>query len=335
MFDVERFLQDQGIEYVTEGPNTKKGNINVSCPWCGDDPSHHMGIEPNKGWYGCWRSPDHRGKNLARLLAAISTLSYAEAHVLVGRNLVELSTTDLQSIADGRFFAPSKLPKPRVVDLGLPYNFRKLRVEYSELAAKPYIQYLVGRGFTIDQVGRLCRVFGFHYCVSGWWKERIIIPVWMERRLMCWTSRSIYLNAREPYLSLDADSSVINIKECLYNHDSAHASGGEVLFLVEGPGDVWKLDLIGRKYNCRAVGLFSLSCEEGQQSWFDDLVSGFGKLVVLADRNEIAASQKLLDTLAYLRIRIVLGELPKGVKDPGHLTDDQAGGLCTEYLVHG
>lgn len=337
MLDVERFLSDYGIEYVLEGPNTKKGNINIACPWCGDDPSHHMGIEPKKGWYACWRNAQHRGKNLARLLAAISPVTYSEAVTLVGRNLTELSTTDLQAIADGRFFDEPKeeSTESSVRTLNFPHNFRPLRVGAQESAARFYIDYIRHRGFDLVEVNRLCKVFGLLYCVSGYWKERIIIPVYMGRNLMTWTARSIYINPDLPYLSLRKEESVLNIKDCLYNFDSACATGGEVLFLVEGPGDVWRLDLIARKYNSRAVGLFSLTCEEGQLYCFDELIMGYKKLVILADRNEILASQILLDTLAHLNIDIQLGELPKGVGDPGALTIQQAKNLCVEHLISG
>ncbi len=336
MLNVERFLQDYNIEYVLEGPNVKKGNINVACPWCGDDPSHHMGIEPNKGWYGCWRNTKHRGKNLARLLAAISPLTYSDAQAAVGHNLTELSVTDFQAIADGSFFTMPKegVKNSVVTSVDLLHNFRQLRVGIPGAAIGSYLHYLHSRGLDWKEVDRICKCFSLLYCVGGSWRNRVIIPVYMEHRLMCWTSRSIYPNAEVPYMALDKESSVLNIKECLYNFDSACATGGEVLFLVEGPGDVWRLDLVARKYNCRAVGLFSLSCEEGQLYWFDALVLGFKKLVILVDRNELVAGQVLLDTLAYLSITIELGELPKGVKDPGELTDDQASVLCVECLVN-
>lgn len=329
--DVVQFLQDYGIEFVTVGPNVKKGNINVACPWCGDDPSHHMGIEPSKGWYGCWRNTAHRGKNIAKLLAAISPLSYSEVARLVGK-APPLDTSDIEALADGSFFTEMEEGVPiKVEHLVLPYNFRKLRYYDLAFPAKGFFDYVMRRGFTHEEAGRICGVFDLHYCVSGWWKERIIIPIYMNKELVTWTARSIYVNPEISYLSLDADSSVMNVKHCLYNYDSAYNTGGETLFLVEGPGDVWKMDLVARTKQCRAVGLFNMSCEEEQLEWVENLVTRFDRLVILLDRNELVAGNALLDKLAYLPKEVLLGELPKGVKDPGKLSRRQAIRLCEEY----
>lgn len=335
MFEIEQFLTDYGIEYVTEGPNTKKGNINIACPWCGDDPSQHLGIEPNKGWYGCWRNPEHRGKNLARLLAAVAPISYGEAARLVGRNATQLSEGDFQAIAEGRFFDSGEVGGAEVdtvrKTLVMPTSFRKLRLDAPTYAAKYYLKYMVSRGFTLREVGRVCTSFNLHYAVGGRFKERIIIPVYLGGDLVTFTARSIYVNAEVPYLSLEADKSLVNIKHCLYNYDSVQTTGGEVLFIVEGPGDVWKLDLFARKHKCRAVGLFNMTCEDEQEEWLDVLTARYKRFVVLTDRNEIVASNALLDKLSYLHMDIKIGELPKGFKDPGQLTKKRADRLCEEY----
>jgi hypothetical protein len=34
------------IAVVTSGPNTKKGEISINCPFCKDDLSFHMGVDP-------------------------------------------------------------------------------------------------------------------------------------------------------------------------------------------------------------------------------------------------------------------------------------------------
>lgn len=331
--DVIQFLKDYGIEYVDVGPNVKKGNVNIKCPWCGDDPSHHLGIEPTKGWYGCWRNPQHRGKNLARLLAAIAPISYYTAVQLVGKNLSTIDQNDFDSIADGSFFEnPDHQLEDEVQakELKWPVQFRKLRPP-CKAPGKYYYDYLVQRGFTEYLACRICRRFDLHYCVSGRYKERILIPVYIEGQLVTWTSRSIYVNHPIPYLSLDEEASVINIKHCVYNYDGA-IRGGTTLFLVEGPADVWKLDTLAAFHKCRAIGLFNMACEEPQQGWLEDLAYKYRNFVVLLDRNELVSSTALIDKLAYLPIPIHLGELPKGVKDPGELNEVQVHELCKEYF---
>ena len=39
------FLDDLNVEYIDSGKNHKAGNINIRCPYCGEeDPSYHLGI---------------------------------------------------------------------------------------------------------------------------------------------------------------------------------------------------------------------------------------------------------------------------------------------------
>src|SRR5229473_3315925 len=78
------FLDDNHIEFVTRGSNTKRGEISVQCPWCrDDDPSEHLGIGPN-GW-GCLRDASHRGRQPHRLVQALLGSSYLVARLTVAQ----------------------------------------------------------------------------------------------------------------------------------------------------------------------------------------------------------------------------------------------------------
>src|SRR5437773_2381680 len=80
----EKLLSNNGIEYVTSGSNTKRGEISVKCPFCGDDdPSEHMGISLTKDVWGCHRNAQHRGKNLRRLISALLGCSSSQAAIIV------------------------------------------------------------------------------------------------------------------------------------------------------------------------------------------------------------------------------------------------------------
>jgi hypothetical protein len=52
-FDYATFFSAQGIEYRDSGPNVKKGNLNISCPFCAHDEKFFMGVDPKTGWFGC------------------------------------------------------------------------------------------------------------------------------------------------------------------------------------------------------------------------------------------------------------------------------------------
>ena len=58
MIDVQRFLEDENIEFWTEGKNVADGFINVQCPHC-DDHSNHLGFSLDGDVCMCWRCGKH------------------------------------------------------------------------------------------------------------------------------------------------------------------------------------------------------------------------------------------------------------------------------------
>src|SRR3990170_3506093 len=71
MLDIESALKSKRILYLDSGSNVSRGNINICCPFCPDDPSYHLGINLETGYWGCWRDSGHRGVTLKRLFKAL------------------------------------------------------------------------------------------------------------------------------------------------------------------------------------------------------------------------------------------------------------------------
>jgi hypothetical protein len=63
--DWRQLLTDNRVPFIERGPNVKRGEINIRCPFCGSaDPSYHMGLNLDSGWWSCWRNKDqHSGKS--------------------------------------------------------------------------------------------------------------------------------------------------------------------------------------------------------------------------------------------------------------------------------
>src|ERR1700690_250170 len=79
-----RFLDENNIHYVTRGPNTKRGEVSVHCPMCGDeDPSEHLGINLQTEKWGCLRDQSHRGKSARTLIKAMLGCSSPQAGLIV------------------------------------------------------------------------------------------------------------------------------------------------------------------------------------------------------------------------------------------------------------
>lgn len=336
--DFTALLDYLGVRYALSGPNTKRGNVNVPCPWCGDDPSEHLGVDPVRGVYGCWRNRQHRGRRLARLVSALANVPLSTAQTMLGQQTVPEFEDAIDRIASGAFLDKKEEESQLggVKELKLNPEFRPLNE--ITLPSRRFHLYLQQRGFgtlwdTLKLAGRYNLYYSFRYRFSG----RIILPVYFEKKLVTWTSRSVYSDARIRYDTLNVEFSVMNIKHTVYNFDRARAAGGRILYIVEGPLDCLKLDYGACNAGCRAVALFNTSALPQQLYSLSVLSERFDHAVVLLDRGgvmEEQSAQVLREELSSVgfKDRVTIGTLPKGVKDPGDLSLVQTVQLCNKHL---
>jgi len=106
-FDVVAFLQRHSIRYVTDGANTRRGEVSINCPWCArtssPDPSEHLGIRRDGSVYACWRDRRHSGRKIAKLVAVLIGCSIQRACEIVGTSPRSISEFDKvkQMLSDG------------------------------------------------------------------------------------------------------------------------------------------------------------------------------------------------------------------------------------------
>lgn len=328
-FDVRAFLERTGIEYITHGPNVGRDNINCQCPFCGSaDPSQHMGIQlsPPYNW-GCWRDTDHRGKKLHRLIMALARCSYAEAKVILGDDGPGvLDTTVWNGMAlDPDSMWDEEVEEEVAKELPMPEEFRWL--DNGQSSSYRFVDYLMGRGFLEKDLKELCDLYELRYAISGDYVDRMIMPVYMGEKLVSWTGRSIQKDAFIRYKSTPKEESIINIYDCLYMFDSLMQSGGDILFVVEGPLDAIKVDFFARKKNCRATCLFSKSLSDEQKFYLREASARFSKVVLLLDPEELGDTLRMERELAFLP-NIDYTTCPDGAEDPGDMTARQVFALC-------
>jgi hypothetical protein len=303
-------LEDHHVPYVTSGPNTKKGEVSVKCPWCGpDDPSEHLGIKLEGEAWGCHRNQQHRGKGPKKLVQALLGCSFNQARLVVE----QYNQADPDSLADA-IFEQKEAPVKAVQRLKLPAE------AYPIPPKGRFIDYIRSRGF--DSPALVANRYGLKCCTVGRWKDRILIPVFNEySQLIAWTARAIMRPVSAPrYLS---SSDVI--KTTLFDIDSLY--GGDVLFVTEGPMDAIKVDYYSSMRNCRATAVFGTSITPAQISLLSKVAKRFKKTVILLDTDAIESAFNLSDWLP----NAVVGQLPDGVKDPGDLTKDQVVALVNSY----
>lgn len=315
-----QFLENHNIHYVTQGPNTKRGEVSVKCPFCGeDDPSEHLGISLKDEAWGCHRNAMHRGKKPERLIQALTGCSAQQAKLIVK----QFSLADPDNLDDA-LKALDAIDDIEEVPHHGPDNSLKLFVEFDDITpegrGKRFFYYLVERGFG-DPVG-LAQAYGLKCATMGRWKDRIIIPIYRKGRLMAWTGRAIQTPKLAPrYLST---SSVI--KEAIFNEDEL-AGGGDILFVCEGPFDALKLDNYGYELNARATCIFGTSITVDQIFLLKEAAKNFRKVVFMLDTDAIEQTFMANDWLPGA----VIGMLPEGVKDPGEMSRQQIWQLIAKF----
>ena len=311
------FVQDHHIDYVTRGPNTKKGEISIQCPWCGsEDPSQHLGINLTHDAWGCHRNPTHRGKSATYLIRALLGCSQSQALLVVRQyGAADPETLDqaLQALS-----ATPEAPEAVVEALVMPPDFRLIK--NNENSGR-FIRYMHHRGF--ENPEKVGRIYGLRFCTTGRWKDRIIFPVHQRGKLVAWTGRAISNPINAPRYLSTGDA----IKTALFNEDEIFL-GGNVLFITEGPMDAIKVDYFCRKYMSSATCVFGTSITIDQISILKQVSKKFKHTVLLLDPEAIETSFNIIEWLP----NTIMGRVPDGVEDPGAMNEQQVIKLLLSVL---
>lgn len=324
----EAFLNDNNIEYVDYGPNVKTGNININCPWCMDDPSHHMGISLNDDAYGCWRDATHRGKKVERLVQALLGCSYNQAKLVARQYSVSDPSTldDALATLMGTDTAPKQASQGIQHTITLPKNFR--RIEKHGTTSK-FWRYLRLRG--VDDVRSFSDFYKIRCCMTGHWKDRIIFPIYYESNLVTWTSRMIAHSDVAPrYMTYSRDDgATMSIKDTLYNFDTIRDDPADILFLTEGPIDALMVDWYGWHHGARATCFFSAQMTLIQASLVKELIQHYKKVILLFDKD---TTKQTFEVLNILGTYGVTAHFLEEVDDPGSMSPKQIKELTKMYL---
>lgn len=330
-FDWIAFCRTQHIPFVTAGPNVARNDINIRCPLCTDDPSEHMGLskDPQRPWWGCWRNGAHRGTNPARLIMVLLRCSYE-----VAENLVEAGDVSKIDRFEGLGSRMKAAPEPprkesKSAALHMPREFRPITKSGYGAAFYRYLQ--EDRGFT--RIGKLVDRYDLRYCLTGHFRYRLIIPIYVLGELVSWTGRDITKKSAVRYRTLSDDPAKaadqgyaparINIKSTVLNADLCR--GGEKLFVCEGPFDALKLDW--SVIDSNAVALFGMP-ESQQLAAIRHLAHGYEAIHVTLDRDAKSKAIALTEQLRGVSpIPVLWRQLPRPFKDPGELPEDVARSL--------
>ena len=292
------------IDFVTHGKNVSNGEINIKCPFCRDDPSEHLGINPKNGMWYCWRNSDHSGRTIVRLLMRLLNVSKTEAVTLAERL---------------KFQSVLREAVHRSPILSMPSTFRDVQ------NFPGHARYLADR--FDDKWIEAARLFQLKGSLVGTYACRIIIPYFEGETLMTWTARSINTTPIR-YKTLAASECRFTPKELLYGYDLAK-KGGKALVVCEGPFDAMKLDLYGMQRKVYAVSLSGKIPTLRQKILLNRLSHDFDSLWICLDKDAEMDSVAVQNDLSALKIKRV--KIPwDGFKDIGACTPSQV-----EQIVEG
>ena len=323
-FDWLRLVKEQRVPYIESGPNVKRGELAIQCPFCGSaDPSKHMGLNLETGWWSCWRNrAQHSGKSPLRLIMRLLVVPYSKAREIAGLDDSYIDPEGFDAVAARIMGRDSTLVKPDAAErrfLAIDKDFQD--IDQGRARTRHHWQYLADRGF--DDPDELCAQYGLFAGVSNVWAGRIILPYLQDGELVTWTGRAIG-ESRIRYRDLEIEESLLAPKETLFNHD-AMLEGGKVLVLQEGPFDVLKIDYYGRHYGVRSVGLSTNSIKPIQAFLLQAAVGKFDRIYVMLDTKNplgIVDSMRMQADLHFLD-NLFITSVPFGAGDGGNMSPYQ------------
>lgn len=287
-FDVGQWLTSHHVDWSDEAGEVTNKCVGVRCPYC-DDSSYHCGIFRDDKNFKCFRCGESGPfwKLTSRLLhlrrdELIEELTNAELTPLdvVGH---------IESILRG---SPDAIETPqREHRIHFPRS-KPLRV--GQAVPTLIEQFLLRRRFTIED----CQRHRASYCIetqSAHYK-RLLLPVVQAGRIITFQSRLLTKNGAK-YLGEPG------LAKTLYGEDRWR---GELLVVVEGPLDVWRM---GR---C-SVGTFGTAISTDQKHRLIALRPK--SLAVVFDEDAFVRSIDLARELQAFIPSVRVACLPEG-KDP-------------------
>lgn len=311
-FSWEDVLKARNISYVSEGKNVARGNIAIACPFCGDDPSHHLNLSlnPSAPYYYCFRNPSHSGRNPKRVLERL--FGQAEASDILESSPVPSGTGPLEKPAPRSFFIDDiGESTPDDSDIVVEYlqRFRGMEEKTARMVADFYDL----------RVGR-----------KGPWRARIVLPIVdTEDRILGATGRLLGGDGPRYYTKKGEGCPPFFGAQYVYPFTRS-------VLLCEGPFDALKLAYYGIREGFSLGAHFVPLAYMGESLTNDHLLFLIkhlyktSVLFLIPDRDTtpdyIRRSRKMLSQLSVFFDTRVL-ELPEGVKDPDSLTEGDAAGV--------
>lgn len=293
MIKIRSLLGDLGVPFWTTGKNVSEGWTAITCPICGDR-SNHGGFPPDDPKYSCFRCGKHSTVKIIN--AFVGDWNKSKALIAEYTDILQFEGSSERERA-GIVEWP-----PKISTLELP---------------SLHAQYLHDRGYNPQQIRDAYGVLAQYQ--SGDFKYRLLIPVYLNHRIMTYVGRDVTGRSPLRYKNLAETRSVLPAKECVYNIDSTH----ETAIICEGIFDAWR-------FGTQGVALFGIQFTTNQTN----LLARRLKRAFICFDSEYVAQQKaneLGETLSMQGVDVEILLLDRG--DPGDMTQEEADEVKRELLL--
>lgn len=167
---------------------------------------------------------------------------------------------------------------------------------------------------------------------DGLFANRAVVPIYEDcgKKIIGFTGRTVLKDYQELSISKWCNSKGFSKKDYLYNYNYAkeHIKNTGVAILVEGPGDVWRLEEAGI-HNSLAV--FGSTLSDSQQIILES--SGALCLVLLFDTDSVGVkSKEKLQSLLSRIFNILNPDFPEGYKDIGEMNTEEVKNFLVPIL---
>lgn len=331
-----KFFQAYRIYYVTTGPRTTKGWVEIKCPFCGSaDPSQHMGVKLRGRRWHCWRNAQHTGSDPAELIQQLLGCSRAEARALARDGDVTVGLQDHEITSQLRAHLGEDAPRRSAEFLLRAEQVRPLTD--SGVLVEPFLNYLRGRGYTGAMLEWLIDAYDLHYATRGPYRSRIVFPIKdRHRNVLTCVGRSIRRHDELRYLAHPmtqrgnfAQAALVDTKRMLLGLPLLwRAENPQVLVICEGPFDATRITVLGWSLGVYATCLFGLDMSAEQLAQVIALRQRFPKVVLLLDPTTGFQPFRLANS----GLDCITGRTPPGVEDPGAMSARETLALCTRLL---
>jgi len=309
VFEVIKYLESMGIDYVTSGPNVRKDNVAIHCVFCGDrDPSYHLGINYVRDFYYCWICG--RSGNLVSLVKHIEGISWAEAREKITAPRI-FGGGEVEKVEEIHARKANKVAEVTYELVEMPNDCIKIATGRESPGIAKFIR---RRRLDMDTVLK----YNLHYCSSGFYQGRVIIPIYNEYDdLISFGARAIHDDIKPKYFYPKGWPT------SKYFFGANHIGNSDILILVEGIFDSMRLNGI-------SVASFTHRLSVDQEAKLVNWrkLGLFNKLVIAFDGDSYNLSKQVARRLsAQIPDAVFCIELPYG-EDPDSLGREEILKLC-------